>query len=110
MGLAMSFAPLLPAAEVLTAATVGASRRFDLRSYAVEQPGALTSCPALRCQVSKNYLASVNKLLMTCGSLQRAICTQITNNVKVRKGVGSTRDYVDLCSSLPLTGRLLSAA
>ena len=43
-------------------------------------------------------------------ALQRAICTQITNNVKVRKGVGSTRDYVDLCSSLPLTGRLLSAA
>ena len=43
-------------------------------------------------------------------ALQRAVCTQITNNVKTRKGVGSTRDNMDLCSSLPLTGRLLSAA
>ena len=39
-------------------------------------------------------------------ALQRAVCTQITNNVKSRKGVGSTRDNMDLCSSLPLTGRL----
>ena len=39
-------------------------------------------------------------------ALQRAVCTQITNNVKTRKGVGSTRDNMDLCSSLPLTGRL----
>ena len=43
-------------------------------------------------------------------ALQRAICTQISNNVKMRKGVGSTHDNVDLCSSLPLTERLLSEA
>ena len=44
-------------------------------------------------------------------ALQRAISTQLTNNTKMRKGVGSTRDNnVDLCSSLPLDERLLSAA
>lgn len=44
-------------------------------------------------------------------ALQRAIGTQLTNNVKMRKGVGSQNDNnVDPCSSIPLTERLLSAA
>ena len=41
-------------------------------------------------------------------ALQRAISTQLTNNFKMRKGIGSSRDNsVDLCSSLPLDERLL---
>ena len=41
-------------------------------------------------------------------ALQRAISTQLTNNLKLRKGIGSSRDNsVDLCASLPLDERLL---
>ena len=44
-------------------------------------------------------------------ALQRAISTQLTNNFKMRKGVGSARDnLVDLCSGLPLDERPLCAA
>ena len=44
-------------------------------------------------------------------ALQRAISIQLTNNYKMRKGVGSTSDNsVDLCSSLPLDNRPLCAA
>ena len=41
-------------------------------------------------------------------ALQRAISTQLTNNYKMRKGIGSSRDNsVDLTSSLPLNERPL---
>ena len=46
-------------------------------------------------------------------TLQRAISTQLTNNFKMRKGVGSSRDNcVDLCSSLhvPLDERPILCA
>ena len=34
-------------------------------------------------------------------ALQRAISTQLTNNLKMRKGIGSSRDnFMDFCSGL----------
>ena len=39
-------------------------------------------------------------------ALQRAISTQLTNNLKMRKGIGSSRDnFMDFCSGLPLDNR-----
>ena len=44
-------------------------------------------------------------------ALQRAISTQLVNNFKMRKGVGSAKDNLaDLCSGLPLDERPVSAA
>ena len=44
-------------------------------------------------------------------ALQRAISTQLVNNFKMRKGVGSAKDNLaDMCSGLPLDERPMSAA
>ena len=43
-------------------------------------------------------------------ALQRAISTQPTNNLKMRKGVGSSRDnFIDFSWGLPLDNRPLCA-